>query len=194
MPDGTATIQKYNPDVLVIGAGSGLTIASGLTLKGYGLIAALSGEGSPGTLINNGTILANVSGRTLTISPSKLINNGTMASRFGDLALTPFTPFNHTGTLEIGDGSISAGSRSITNAATGMILSSGSGRLGLGAGISTGTLINEGTISPGGSGTVGTLFINGNLTLTSSSLLEIDLGVPSLSSRVSLGGGGRTIV
>ena len=100
----------------------------------------------------------------------------------GTLAInTPF--FSQADTLNIASGSTFSTVNGFTN--EGVI--AGNGTIDLGGGVST--LTNAGTISPGGPGTAGTLFINGNLTLTSSSLLEIDLGVSSSSSRVFLGGG-----
>ena len=90
--------------------------------------------------------------------------------------------FNQFGTLNVHSGASLARGLGFTNNGT----IRGSGSLDLGSG----TLTNAGTISPGGSGTAGTLTLNGNLALGSTSQLQIDLlgSTPAANDKLVVNG------
>ena len=68
------------------GFGPALTIAQGITVEGdNGLVG---GNGS-GTLINDGTITADTSGGTVTVTSGQVTNNGTLQAVAGTLAVNP---------------------------------------------------------------------------------------------------------
>ena len=67
---------------------------------------------------------------------------------------------------------------SLTNGSAGVI--AGSGTVSVGSG--EGTLYNYGTLRPGGSNTVGTLSIQGDLSMESGSVLAVDIQCGDCSS------------
>ncbi|MBC5782855.1 filamentous hemagglutinin N-terminal domain-containing protein [Ramlibacter sp. USB13] len=75
-----------------------------------------------------------------------------------------------------------------TNQASGTI--AGSGTLNVDGG--TGTVDNFGTLAPGGAGTVGTLNVNGNLTMQSGSVYAADLKDTTVHDQVVVAGAART--
>ena len=127
------------------------------------------------TLNNSGTLIKSDFG-TYSLGIIDLNNTGTLNVQAGTLVV-PNT-LSQSGTIDLANGSTLFKVGDFSSQGT----ISGTGNIDLGGG----TLTNEGTISPGGSNAAGTLAIFGNLTLTSSSLLEIDLGIPS---GASIGGG-----
>ncbi|MCX7246234.1 MAG: YDG domain-containing protein, partial [Burkholderiales bacterium] len=124
------------------------------------------------TLANNGGIFANVSGQTFTVQPSTLVNGGTLSASTGTLNASA-TNFTNNGTISVSSGGTFARSAGFTNPAGGII--QGDGYINL----SVGTLVNQGTIRPGGAGKIGQLNITGNLTNSGSIDIEIGGLVPS---------------
>jgi hypothetical protein len=177
-------------DSLGIGTGT-LTIGSGITVKGQTGYVGYSPEvgGSPSsiTVVNQGTIEANVSGGTITIQDAATPNTGTLdASNGGTLSLlsTNFTP---GGTLEADAGSTVTISGTIVN--TGGIFSpTGSGTVAI-----TGT-IRGGTVSAGTGTTVnlaGSLLngvtLSGNYPVAGNSSVTVQNGL-TLNGTLTLGG------
>jgi hypothetical protein len=121
-------------------------------------------------LTNNGLISSQVSGRTITVNPATSFTNaGTLeAINGGNLAV----PLGYTQTAGVtrlsGGGTISVFANPTLNTIT-----VAGGRLE-GSGTITANVANSGTISPGLS--VGTLAITGDLTLASTSTLQIEVG------------------
>ncbi|MEB3331514.1 MAG: YDG domain-containing protein, partial [Synechococcaceae cyanobacterium] len=94
-----------------------------------------------------------------------LNNDGIIDVRSGTLNL--LGAFSQAGNLSVASGATFSRAAGFTNLGT----IGGSGTIDVGSN----TLVNEGTISPGGVNTLGTLTILGNVDLTSAGVLEIDL-------------------
>jgi len=151
--------------------------AGTLTLLGAGSFSDYTSDIDlgPFTLNNSGLLIKSDLG-TYSLGIIDLSNTGRLNVQAGTLVI-PNT-LSQSGTIDLANGSTLFKVGDFSSQGT----ISGTGNIDLGGG----TLTNEGTISPGGSNAAGTLAIFGNLTLTSSSLLEIDLGIPS---GASIGGG-----
>ncbi|MDD5332155.1 MAG: YDG domain-containing protein [Rhodoferax sp.] len=186
---GTATLTMVNGTLMQSTGGQTLTLGSGLTVSGYG---SIYGNYSAETINNNGTLDANVSGKTLSLSGSTTTFNniGTLLASAGTLDASA-SVFNNNGTIKLASGGTFSRSAGFTNPASGII--QGNGFINLG----TATLVNQGIISPGatGSGSIGQLNITGNL--TNAGDINIDIGglVPStqhdklmVSGTATLGG------
>src|SRR5207245_1068489 len=97
---GTGQIAMSGPNARIIlgfgGAGT-LTVASGVTIHGQGSI----GDSSPGTLINQGTLTADVSGQTLTVNPGTVTNQGTLRATSGGTLSVANLMGALTGTLDL---------------------------------------------------------------------------------------------
>ena len=164
-----------------------LTNAGSLTLSG----TTVSGTGS---ISNAGTITSAV-GAANAVNVA-LANSGTLRL-LNSLTVQSFPVNSGTINLAANNPTLSTSDNSLTNAATGVI--SGTGTLDLGG--APRTLTNDGAIRPGGS--PGLLVINGNLVLSSSSVLDFELagtavrGVDydaiDVSGDVMLGGTANTI-
>lgn len=142
-----------------------LTIGSGVTISGYGDLYGYDfGDG----IHNNGTILADTLGKTLTISGAAFTNTGTLQATAGTLSLANFA--SNDGIIDVASGAVIQTDGNLINNINATIR--GSGTLDLGS--SAHTLTNNGTISPGSS--PGYLNITGNLTLGHGSITEIELG------------------
>jgi len=118
--DGTQTLSGTG-QVVLSGVGDGrdsisltevnstpmtLTVAPGIVIHGQGRIE--NGWFAANTLINQGTISADVAGKTLTVSPSVVTNQGTMQATAGVLALS--NTWTNNGTLGVsGTGVLSLG-------------------------------------------------------------------------------------
>ncbi len=158
-----------------------LTLSGG-TLSGTGSLALLGGgtsNWSGGTFNGTGSLTVQ-SGATLnasstgTLSTSRAVSNsGTISVNGGTLQLSLF-PTN-AGTINIASGAtLSTNGNALANATTGIITGNGTLNLG-GAGH---LLTNSGTLQPGNS--PGTLTINGDVTMTSSSVTNIEIQPPGI--------------
>jgi hypothetical protein len=178
---GTASGQ----DIFSLGfqGSSTVTIGSGIKVHGRGQIV----QGSASTLINNGTISADVAGQGLSIGGGVFTNNGTISAINGatlsivstswsnaatgivtatSSTLTLNSAFTLTaGAIRLTGGTI-AGNQTIT--LQGGVLS--------GTGTINGNVTNGALIEVGGSGTTGTLSINGNYTQTAAGILRMEIG------------------
>ena len=166
---GSRYVTLNAPGSFTVGASGVIKTVAGLTTDpsiggaGFGFNGAMA-------LTNNGLISSQVSGRTITINPAtSFANAGTLeAINGGSLAV----PLGYTQTAGItrlsGGGTISALSGLTLNTIT-----VAGGRLE-GTGTITANVANSGTISPGLS--AGQLAITGDLTLDSTSTLQIEIG------------------
>ena len=120
-----------------------------------------------GTILNNsGTFDIQTASANITGDGSGTINNTNIfqKSSSGTSAVSSVSYINTGGTVDIQTGTLSLGGNTLT-------LDSGSTLMG--SGTFSGNVNNSGTISPGNS--IGTLTIDGNLTLNSSSVIEIEI-------------------
>ncbi|MFS6826944.1 beta strand repeat-containing protein [Cyanobium sp. ATX-6F1] len=189
--EGTLTIG--GDDLIYFGfVGGGantLTNAVGATLN------LSSAAGTPlsywaGTaeVINAGTLNQTVVGaHTIDVNFN---NTGTVNVDVGTLSIGG--SLTQSGAIDVAAGAVFQKSGGFTNASTGTL--SGFGTIDVGAG---NTLTNLGTISPGGDGVAGALSITGVLALSSTSVLNLDLGGATpgsqydrlaVSGNVNLGG------
>ena len=110
---GTGTVDFNSPDgngsaQLVIDGTTTLTIGSGVTLHGgYGEIGIRNGSGTA-TLINQGTIAADVSARYLIIQPDAFTNQGTVEAINGGTLYVNAATWTNPGTVS------ASGSSSLT--------------------------------------------------------------------------------
>lgn len=146
-------------------SGQTLQIDSGVTLQGYGYLAQSSSTG----LLNNGALIANTGGQTLSAGFASITNNGSLRANAGTLQLTGLA--SNDGLLHVASGAVvSTGSTALTNNAGGTV--SGSGLLSVGSA----TFTNNGTLQPGGAGTVGTLSVSGNFVQGASGNIAFEVG------------------
>ena len=125
-------------------SGSALTLDSTCTVQGYGYVTGKS-------IINQGNIIANTHGDTLTVDPVSLVNTGTLgASNGGILAISLTSPFTDDGILDVD--------------ALSKITDSQNLALGMGSAFDV-------TLGPNGE--TGILEVTGNLSLSSESELNI---------------------
>ena len=118
-------------------------------------------------LTNAGTVLKSSGTGTSSIGvPLNIGNTGTVTVNAGLLAATG--GLTQSGTVTLATGTTFRDTSGFTNDGT----LAGTGTIDVGSA----TLINNGTISPGGNGTAGTLSITGNLLLGSTGTLAVDLG------------------
>ncbi len=168
---GTGTFS--NEDTLEIQAGT-LNIAPTLTqLSGSDLSASTWRVMNNSTLnISSGAnITRNFADVTIDGASSSFSKIDSMVENYGSFAITG--GYNHSapaaftngGIITIGSGSKFTATSGVTQTAAGTLL---------GSGMLSGNLTSSGTIRPGNS--PGILEIDGDLTLTSTSLLEIELG------------------
>ena len=178
----TTTGPQTVPNLFFSGGSFGCDGAISLSGNSTWTGGALTGSGS---LQVNAAGSLDISGgykglgsRTLTNLGSINILQGTLDNSSGTI--------DQRGELTIASGASLQSASGLTNQAGGLI--SGSGSLNLGSS----TLTNAGTISPGGSGSAGTLTINGNLALAPTSQLLIDLtgsgSTPAAYDRLAVNG------
>ena len=164
-PGQTATVQMGDAEsFMAMFYGGQLTLDETVTVEGQGEIG-YQGE----TIINEGTIHANVSGETLEISPGTFTNSGTLRVS-GGAALVLEGDFQNYGGVELASGGLL---NATSLGASGLELLSGSSLLG--EGTILGNLTNtDGAVAPGSS--PGMLVLNGDYTQGSAGELLIGIG------------------
>ena len=146
--------------------GQVLTIGDGVMVNGTGSIQSATLNG---TLVNNGAINTSATGGVV-INHGTAINNGAMNVTTGTMNVGA-TTFTQAGTVNVASGTTFLRNGGFTNAGTLL----GAGTIDVGA---TNTIVNNGIISLGGAGKVGTLTINGNLVMGAAGSVNIDLDAP----------------
>jgi hypothetical protein len=159
-----------------------LTLTLGSNALVHGTFGTL-GDGNGDTLINQGTIIADVSGGTLTIDSANFTNNGTLEAQNGSIALDGTTVLAG-GTLYVAAGNTVAATGSVTQTGgttrvDGTLTTASTMQIQGGFFVGTGTITGNvnntgGTVRPGD--LLGTLTISGHYTQTSGGATEIDLG------------------
>jgi len=106
--------ETFDNATVVLGSATGidmldtegtLTLGSGVTVETAATIATDMITGS-GTLINDGTILADAASGTFAIEPSSFVNNGVLTVTGGvEMDIEPYGTFANTGAVTVGDGS-----------------------------------------------------------------------------------------
>ncbi len=136
-----------------------LTVGSGITLHGFGIV---QGRYTNDSVINEGTILADVAGKTLSVS-ARLTNSGTLATS-GTGNLTVSNLQTNSGTIQVGSSSSDTGTLTLggTWSSTGALVMNG-GTLTLGGSF---TLSGEESYSY----TAGTVNLTGTLNNTGDTL------------------------
>ena len=172
-------------------AGDTLTIGSGVTVQGYGLV----GESNSSNINNLGTIHANTSDKTLQVAVSDLNNSGVLKASTGALVISQ-TNWTNSGTLSTTGGvlnlnfnSTTAGLGSITNSggkvnwngvldnANAILDIGASGVFGglnsLGGTIKSGTVrSNDATVLSAQSATLDGVQVSGNLDLSGTAIIH----------------------
>ena len=150
-------------------AGGSLVVDSGVTVQGYGQFY----DNYASTFTNNGSLIANVAGQTLTVSTSNLQNNGSVTASTGILSLNA-TTFSNAGALYASGGTLNiTPSSSTVNWSNTGVIHADNGALNLGGKFSPSALTN-GHYVRSGSGSVN---ITGLLDLGSTAL---DIGSTGL--------------
>jgi len=188
---GGGTVILNNASSEIIGHGTNTLVNQDNTIQGQGTILNLA------SFQNQGTVLANVSGGTLSISNAPTTNSGTFQVNQGS-TLQVSGSFTTTGTVNIGaltDTSASlfqmlggndyvqtGGTTSLWSAQSTLAVATGQsvniqGGLLQGFGTITGNLSNTGgTIMPGIPGVAGILTVAGNYGQASNGTLDIQIG------------------
>ncbi|MBS0660590.1 MAG: FecR domain-containing protein [Verrucomicrobia bacterium] len=109
-----------------VGGGNTLTLGSAVTARGFGALGGTIFGGGTNSLVNQGTIAADVGSSTLLINPNgTLTNTGTLQASNGGV-LTLNTAWNNAGgTISIGAGSVVNLGGTFTGTALGTINNSG---------------------------------------------------------------------
>jgi hypothetical protein len=144
---------------------STLVNESGATFNISGATRSLTGSGS---FNNEGTVVVNTTGSDQVISTSTLNNTGSVDIQHGTLHSTELNYVND-GNIRIAAGATLSGWNSLENSTDGLI--TGSGFIDPGA---VGTFTNAGQLNPGDG--VGTLHVNGDLAMQTSSIFNVELG------------------
>ncbi|MFM0504737.1 beta strand repeat-containing protein [Paraburkholderia caffeinilytica] len=147
-----------------LNANASANLNVGDTLTNGGTLSLTNATLSAGSFLNTGT--ATFTNATGTVSN---VNNQ------GTLAMTSASSLNgevftNTGNLALSNATLNFGT--FTNDTGGYL--SGTGMISVASG--TGVLLNNGTISPGGDGVIGSLSINGGYSQSSTGTLLIDIG------------------
>ena len=178
---GTINLNDSGARLSVEGTGT-TTLGSGITVQGQGNIGTAVFVGGGNTLVNNGHIVANVAGGTLTITPpansGSVTNNGTLsASNGGTLALQ--SAVANAGTISALAGSVveQDGIRitggAITTSGTGVLRAASNGNNVLDGVKVTGTL-DLSTIANAREIVVNGLTLNGNVNIANGGILSLD--------------------
>ncbi|WP_176060545.1 filamentous hemagglutinin N-terminal domain-containing protein [Paraburkholderia sp. BCC1876] len=163
---GNATLG-LNGGALTVSDGSGNVGNGNLVLGSGGTLSLNNASLSAGSFVNTGTAtFANVTG-----SIGNVNNQGSLSITSGS-ALNGETLIN-TGNLALSSATLGFGT--FTNDTGGQL--SGNGTISVASG--TGVLLNNGTVSPGGDGTIGSLSITGGYSQSSSGTLLIDVASAS---------------
>jgi len=165
---------------VVAGSGATLTIGSGITIHGPrgGSVGVL------GSLVNEGTISAQVSGIEITVSGSSVANKGTIQAITGGRILLAGGPFTNTGGVTAGAGSTvrvfsgtylqTAGETSLAGGTLTANTVSIQGGVLSGFGTVSGNLINAALVDIGAP--TGTLQVTGTYQQTAAGTLKVGLG------------------
>jgi fibronectin-binding autotransporter adhesin len=170
---GQPTATKNDPTTAV---GGTLDVVSGTTLTVPGVIsgtAAATGEsGTPPTPFNTG--------------PGRL-------TKIGDGTLVVSGANTYTGSTTINAGTLLVNNTTGSGTGTGAVNVNNNGTLG-GTGSVAGlvTVNSGGTVAPGAGG-IGTLTAAGGLTLNTGSILNFDLGAPTMADLLNVTGGVTTV-
>ncbi|MBL8471741.1 MAG: filamentous hemagglutinin N-terminal domain-containing protein, partial [Rhodocyclaceae bacterium] len=143
-------------------SGQFLDINAGITIQGRG---TLSEYYSVNSIVNHGTLDANVAGQTLTVNPTTFTNAGSVRASGGTLTLSP-TSFSNSGTISETGGTLNLNT-SLTLANLGAISRSG-GQFNLASNsvldLGGGTLdIGAATFGTGGLTTLNGMVMNGTV-------------------------------
>jgi hypothetical protein len=183
---GTGTINLNDATARLSLEGNGTTtLGTGITVQGQGNIGQALFTGGANTLVNDGHILANVNGGTLTITPpgnsGSVTNGGTLAaSNGGTLALFAAVA-NAGGAISAQTGSVveQDGVRitggAITTAGSGVFRMNNSGDNYLDGATVTGTL-DMTTLGNARERIVNGLTLNGNVNVANGGILSLDSG------------------
>ena len=160
---GTVIFSGTNPDDSLALSSGTLTIGSGITVQGQngylGLSPVVGGSASSITVVNQGTIQANVSGGTIYVEDASTTNTGTLDATNGGMLWLQSSNFTPSGVIEADAGSTITIGGIIDN--TGLVF----------APTGTGTVAITGTVD-GGTVDAGTLT---NLALAGSTLNNVTL-------------------
>ena len=197
----------------VDGGSKTLTVASGITIRGengtigFGQLV----NGSNNTLVNNGTISADVSGGVITLAglTAGITNNGTISAlNGGTLQLQSNLAGSPAGQLVAGAGSLIL-QQGVT--ISGIVNTSGSGNLrpsGSGNNFLSGVTLNGNLDMAGATATervVNDLVLNGTINVNNSSLINFEgnqtlsgngsivFGSTAANNRVGVDGGNKTL-
>ena len=206
---GNATIVLggaggVNNRIYMDGNGS-TTFAAGTTIRGEnGLIGGQLNIGGTQTLVNNGTISADVAGGTITFTESALVNNGLLRAQAGTLNVS--TALSGTGTLQVdstGAMNLAAGAKSqgtLAMGAAGAALNLNTGNLTINTdytniGAGTGNAFNRragvtgaGLIVAGGNAAqaiTGATVTNGNTAIASLTIGNVRVGATTFNYQVA---------
>ncbi|MDQ6860453.1 MAG: PEP-CTERM sorting domain-containing protein, partial [Verrucomicrobiota bacterium] len=166
-PGGRNVEMNGTAGAFTVGATGVIQTATGLTANSQ--IGGSLYYGGAMALTNNGLISSQTNGITLTIQPASFTNAGVLEAANGGTLAVPAGYTQTAGTTRLNNGTLTA---SLSNIAQTVTISGG--RLE-GNGTVNANVSNAGTIAPGLLG-AGHLTINGNVTLGSTSNIDIDIG------------------
>jgi filamentous hemagglutinin family protein len=146
-----------------LNAGASALLGVNDTLSNGGTLSLSNASLNVGSFVNTGTAtFANTTG-----SISNVNNQGTLSMTSGSAVNGEMLV--NTGNLSLNNASLNVGT--FTNDTGGQL--SGNGTISVASG--TGVLLNNGTVSPGGDGTIGSLSIDGGYSQSASGTLLIDV-------------------
>jgi hypothetical protein len=104
---GRAINLEHGAAILGVGGNATFTVAPGATLRGRGRVASNLFFSGAGTLVNDGTVVADVSGGTLTLNPDAVLNgSGVLRATNGGKLILPSLTGNLNGSAADGTDSL----------------------------------------------------------------------------------------
>ena len=187
---GTVLFSGTNPDDSLALSSGTLTIGSGITVQGQngyvGYSPAIGGSPSSITVVNQGTVQADVSGGTITFEAGNIENTGTLSAANGGTLSVNGSSFTNTGAVDANTGSTISIGGTIDNSGS-VFAPTGAGTVAI-----TGT-VDGGTVSVGtgtnlnlANSTLDSVTLSGNYELAGNSFIYIENNL-TLDGTLTLG-------
>ena len=154
---------------LAVDGNSTLTLGAGTLVRGRGTVGQAAYVGGTSTLVNEGTIRADVPGQSITVSPNSFANAGVVSAENGGTLSVNAGYRQSAGSTRVAGGTVSTG-----NPGARQTIHIDGGRLE-GRGTVNSNVTVAGTIAPDLSAATG-LVINGDLNLTGTAVMRFDIG------------------
>jgi autotransporter-associated beta strand protein len=175
------------------GVGGANAFAGAITLAGPATIAADAGASLAvnGAIANEGYLLTLGGAGDTNVSTTISGAGGLTKTGGGTLTFSGASPNLYAGTTMIDGGTLWLAKAPTIAAVSGSLLLVNAGGTLAGSGIVNTSVINAGVVSPGGTGAVGTLTVNGGYTQTATGSLNVELAGNGMFDALTVAGAAR---